>query len=192
MRLVECILYPKIGIQNFTVIVWKFESWLLHALAFCNTELVCGRSGHINLWPFESSKAAVERLVSHLMSLFAVAMSLPVLLPAVLTRTFYCKLCPKLMKQTMKSRHVGPLLFRFHRLHRANERKLKVLLYSLNFFKATTFDAALENHCSSMRAILYPKLSKARGFSQKRSIVRDAQRVCMKPGGTKMSFKGGA
>eukprot|EP00434_Breviolum_minutum_P018373 symbB.v1.2.016209.t1/scaffold1231.1/size130510/2 len=47
--------------------------------------------------------AAVERLVSHLMSLFAVSMSLP----------------------------------------------------------ATTFDAALENHCSSMRAILYPKLSQA-------------------------------
>lgn len=37
-------------------------------------------------------------------------------------------------------------------------------------FEATTFDAALENHCSSMRAILYPKLSQAR---LGRSIFRD-------------------
>lgn len=50
-----------------------------------------------------------------------------------------------------------------HSIHRFSPR-------AFCCFEATTFDAALENHCSSMRAILYPKLSQAR---ISRSIFRD-------------------
>ena len=80
----------------------------------------------------------MEKLVSHLMSLFAVAMQLPAWKPS------------------------GIFLSR---------------MWEMAIAEATAFDEALQKHCSSMRAILYPELQEAiwsfhrSNFSQVASYV---------------------